>query len=164
MIKRPLITEKTMMLAKNGLYTFEVFAEATKIEIAKLIKSKFSVDVTGVKIVNTKSKRKMQRTRKGYFQTSPFKKAMVQVKKGQKIALFETASDEESSSAKATGDKEVTVTTGEGEKVAMIKEKKSLLKGTKVRIEKMDEKITEEKDNPTRRTRQQSGKTKGEKG
>lgn len=36
-IKKPLITEKSMMAVQNGQYTFEVTSNATKVEIAQAI-------------------------------------------------------------------------------------------------------------------------------
>ena len=36
-IKKPLITEKSMMAVQNGQYTFEVVKDATKVEIAQAI-------------------------------------------------------------------------------------------------------------------------------
>lgn len=36
-IKKPLITEKSMMAVQNGQYTFEVVNDATKVEIAQAI-------------------------------------------------------------------------------------------------------------------------------
>ncbi len=120
MIIKPRISEKTMGFTKNGLYTFDIALPATKEQIGKLVAEKFGVDVLSVKTVNIKGKRKQQRTRRGYFHTSPLKKAYVQVKKGQKIALFEAPAEEE-----------VKVTTAEGV------EKKNVLKGTKVKVEKM---------------------------
>lgn len=136
MLKKPLITEKSMSLAKTGQYTFEVLRSMTKFQIARLVKDKFKVDVMSVKTINVPTKQKLQRSRKGYYTTDARKKAVVQVKKGQKIAIFEQAQPEE----------EVEVKTGEGEPIAKIKEKKSLLRGTKVRVEKMakEEKIAEE--------------------
>ncbi len=122
-LKRPLISEKSMNIAKLGLYTFEVSKDATKKAIAKLIADKFKVTVLSVKTINTHQKVRLQKSRKGYFSISGIKKALVQVKKGDKIALFEQASKGE----------ETQVKTAETEAV---KEKKSLLKGTKVRIEK----------------------------
>lgn len=121
-LKRPVISEKSMKQAGIGLYTFIVDKKATKPEIAKAVENKFSVDVTSVKTVTFKSETKMQRGRRGYFTVSGFKKAMVNLKNGQKIALFETETPKE----------EV--------KEPEVKEKKSVLKGTKVKIEKADEK------------------------
>ena len=36
-IKKPIITEKSMMAVQNGQYTFEVVSDATKVEIAQAI-------------------------------------------------------------------------------------------------------------------------------
>lgn len=114
-----------MSLIKNHLYTFIVGKDVSKEQISKIVKNKFSVDVLSVKTINLPAKIKMQRTKKGYFKVAPYKKAVVKLKKGQKIPLFEVAEKEE----------EAVVTTAEGEAVTTIKEKKSLLRGTKVKIE-----------------------------
>ena len=122
-IKRPVITEKSMKLAQGGLYTFEVSKSATKPQIAKVVADKFNVKVIKVRTANIKGEVKSQRRVRKFYQTSSFKKAVVQVAKGQKIAIFETPKEE------------VTVTTAEGEPVTL-KEKKDILGRTKVRIEK----------------------------
>lgn len=122
-LKRPIITEKSMKLAQSGLYTFEVDKNANKPLIARKVAEKFKVKVLKVKIINVKGKVKSQkRTRKSY-ETSGFKKALVQVAKGQTIAIFETPKEE------------AIVTTAEGEPIK-IKEKKDILGRTKVKIEK----------------------------
>lgn len=126
MILKPLINEKSMVLTKNDMYTFLVGTRSNKRTIARIIEQKFKVSVLSVKTINVKGKTKAQRSRKGYFSTPISKKAIVKVKKGQKIAIFERAQPEE----------EVEVLTAEGKKVTEVKEKKSLLKGTKVRIER----------------------------
>lgn len=160
MLKKPLITEKTMMLAGRNQYTFAVFKEATKLGIAKLIHEKFGVDVVSVKTVSIKGKSKRQRSYRGTYSTGAVKKAIVMLKPGQKIPLFEQA---------AAGDEqEVQVTTAEGEQVGTVKEKKSLLKGTKVKVER-GTKIeaaneAEDKSRDAKKpTRQQAGKSKGDK-
>ena len=107
-----------MDLTKLNMYTFEVSRASTKNQIKKEVAEKFKVEVLSVRTTNVKGKTKLQRTRKGYFKTSPFKKALVIVAKGQKIALFEQTSKKE---AKVT-----TAETSEKE----TKEKKNA-KGTK---------------------------------
>lgn len=82
----------------------------------------FNVEVLSVKTINLAGKRKQQRKQATrYYRTPPLKKATVQVKKGQKIAVFEQASEPETEAATA--------------EQAPVKEKKSLLRGTKVKIE-----------------------------
>lgn len=135
-ILKPLINEKSMGLTRAGFYTFEVAKFATKEQIAKIVAEKFKVKVVSVNTINRIGKTKQQRTRKGYFQQPHLKKAIVKVGKGDKIAIFEQAT------APA---EDVTVTTAEGEPIAQVKEKKSLLKGTKVRIEKQAESVENDK-------------------
>lgn len=119
-IEKPLITEKTMKLAKVGLFTFIVSKFADKKMIAKEVARMFKVDVVAVKTANFKDEVKMQRGRRGYFIKPGLRKAVVILKKGQKIALFEV---EKSGQEPA-------------KEVKAVKEKKSLLKGTKVKIER----------------------------
>lgn len=125
MLRRPILTEKSMKLAKNGLYTFEVDKNDTKQAIAKLISEKFKVDVIKVATLNIKGKVKSQKMVRKNYQKPSFKKAAVQLKKGQKLPIFETL----------TKDEEVVVTTAESEQVTL-KEKKDILGRTKVRVEK----------------------------
>lgn len=95
MLKKAYISEKSMDLAKGGLYTFVIPLTATKEMVAKVVSEKFKVDVVSVKTVKIQGKRRLQRSRKGYYWEPAVKKALVQVKKGQKIALFEQVNKEE---------------------------------------------------------------------
>ncbi len=122
-IKRPIITEKSMKLAQSGLYAFEVDKNATKPLIAKAVSAKFNVKVLKVKVINVKSKLKQQKRVRKIYKTGGFKKALVQVKKGEKIALFEAPKEE------------AVVTTAEGEPIKL-KEKKDILGRTKVKVER----------------------------
>lgn len=123
-IKRPIITEKSMKLAEKHLYTFEVDKNATKDIIAKIVADKFNVKVLKVKIINVKGETKSQRRVRKFYKTSGFKKAIIQVGKTQKIALFETPKQEEA-----------VVTTAEGEPIKL-REKKDILGRTKIKVER----------------------------
>lgn len=94
-LKRAIISEKSLTDASYGKYTFEVSLKASKAEIAKAVKEIFGVDATGVKtlVVKGRSKRALK-TRKN-IKVTPWKKAMIKVKSGQKIDLFETGSQNE---------------------------------------------------------------------
>lgn len=122
-VLRPIITEKSMKLAQSGLYTFEVDKNATKPQVAKIVADKFKVKVMKVRVINVKGKIKSQKRVRKSYQTTGFKKALVQVEKGAKIAIFETPKEE------------ATVTTAEGEPIKL-KEKKDILGRIKVKIEK----------------------------
>lgn len=141
-----------MKLTEGSWYTFVVEADATKEMISKTVKEKFSVDPLIVRIINLSGKKKMQRTRKGYFSTLATKKALVKIKKGQKIALFEVS--------KPVEEDEVKVVTAEGENVAKVK--KSLLKGTKVKVERVTDKRQEDRKedhiSPTKQSQKEAKK------
>ena len=57
-IKRPIVTEQSMMEAANKKYTFEVAKDANKIEIAKAVEEIFGVQVAKVNTLNMKGKAK----------------------------------------------------------------------------------------------------------
>ncbi|MBI1804904.1 MAG: 50S ribosomal protein L23 [Ignavibacteriae bacterium] len=88
---RPIVTEKLTNLQDKGTYAFEVDPRANKIEIARAISKKFNVTVIDVRTMNYKGKAKTQMTRRGRFEgkTTHFKKAIVILKEGESINLFE---------------------------------------------------------------------------
>lgn len=121
-----------MGLTKLGFYTFEVVKGATKDKIAKDVADKFKVTVVSVKTLNQTGKTKMQKSRKGSFKEPDLRKAIVKVGKNDKITIFEHSGPEEEAMPDGS---QVTVTTGDTS-ASQVKEKKSLLRGTKVKIEK----------------------------
>ncbi|MGI2335817.1 MAG: 50S ribosomal protein L23 [Dehalogenimonas sp.] len=86
-LRRPLITEKSARLQDNGVYVFEVAESSTKPQIKAAVQTAFKVEVTAVNIVRVKGK--VKRMGKGYHRTPDWKKAMVTLKAGDKIELFE---------------------------------------------------------------------------
>jgi large subunit ribosomal protein L23 len=90
-IFRPIVTEKMTALQEKGRYAFEVDLGANKIDIARAVAKKFNVTVVNVRTMNYKGKSKTQMTRRGRFtgKTSHFKKAIVTLKEGDAINLFE---------------------------------------------------------------------------
>ena len=89
LVLTPKISEKSMYLAERGIYVFEVPTSTNKIEVAKAVEAAFKVNVTDVNMVVAKGKAKTFRQVKG--REKDVKKAMVKVKAGQSIALFEGA-------------------------------------------------------------------------
>jgi large subunit ribosomal protein L23 len=88
----PLITEKmTNISADSGKYGFLVNPKANKIQIAKAIEEKFNVHVVDVKTISHPGKMKTQFRKSGRFtgKTAKFKKAIVTLKEGETIELFE---------------------------------------------------------------------------
>jgi len=89
-IKKALITEKTMALAKKGKYTFAVDKRADKTRVKRTIEALFPVEVKKVRLVNVKGKKKrVGRARRKIIKQSDWKKAILELKTGQKIDIFE---------------------------------------------------------------------------
>lgn len=75
-VKRPIITEKSMELLEDNKYTFEVDKNANKAEIKEAIESIFDgVKVKKVRTLNFTGKK--VRTRYGYGKKADWKKAYV---------------------------------------------------------------------------------------
>ncbi len=88
-IIRPLLTEKTLRLAREGKYSFEVATDATKKEIQTAVERLFKVKVAKVNTINMKSKVRVAFWgRRTVGKTKKWKKAIVTVKEG-KIDIFE---------------------------------------------------------------------------
>ncbi len=88
-IRRPLITERSMDMVGEKKYTFEVAKDATKPEIAKAVEAMF--EGTKVKAVNTSTmKSKPKRLRYVEGRTASWKKAIVTLTEDSKsIEFFE---------------------------------------------------------------------------
>jgi len=86
-LRRPVITEKSTMLGESGHYVFEVARDANKIEIRRAVEAVFKVDVEAVNVSHVHGK--MRRMGRSTGMTSSWKKAVVTLRKGQKIELFQ---------------------------------------------------------------------------
>lgn len=83
----PHVTEKATDLEKDNKYVFEVFKKANKIEVKKAVEGLYDVNVEKVAIINIpKKKRRAGRQREGW--RKGYKKAIVQIRKGQKIEIM----------------------------------------------------------------------------
>lgn len=86
-LKRPVVTEKSMALLGENKYTFIVDLKANKVEIKKAVEELFKVKVRKVRTMRYKGK--LRRVRNVLGRTPDFKKAIVTLKEGDKIELFE---------------------------------------------------------------------------
>ncbi len=86
-LRRPLITEKGTGLQTQNKYAFEVAGEANKPLVKQAVEKAFNVKVTSVNIVRMPSK--MRRVGRRQVLTQPWKKAIVTLKPGDKIQIFE---------------------------------------------------------------------------
>ena len=86
-LKRPVITEKATDMQDQGKYTFEVAPQATKLQIKEAVEKAFDVRVVKVNTMNVHGKTKRLGAR--VFKTSGWKKAIVTLKQGDRIDVFE---------------------------------------------------------------------------
>lgn len=88
-LKKPMITEKSFQEAAKGFYTFIVDKRATKHQIKKAIADHFKVAVVSVKTLNYQGKKRRFGKQRIETQLPAFKKALVKLRGGQKIDIFE---------------------------------------------------------------------------
>ncbi len=91
-LKRPLLTEKMTKIAdKTAQVGFVVEKTATKEEIKSVIEKTYNVEVERVNTILVRGKRKSRFTKSGVVNGKKpnYKKAIIQLKEGQKIDFFE---------------------------------------------------------------------------
>jgi large subunit ribosomal protein L23 len=86
-IIRPVVSEKSYTLSGLHRYTFRVHHEAHKTQIRQAVEALFDVHVVEVRTCSVKSKPKRRGTTTG--RTRQWKKAIVQVREGETIPIFQ---------------------------------------------------------------------------
>jgi large subunit ribosomal protein L23 len=86
-IIKPVVSEKSYALLDEGRYTFEVAPEANKTEIKQAVETIFDVKVARVNTLNRKGKRKRFRFQEG--KRNDLKRAIVTLREGDAIDIFE---------------------------------------------------------------------------
>ena len=86
-IIRPVVSEKSYVLAANDRYTFRVHPDAHKTQIRQAVEALFEVNVVEVRTMSVKSKPKRRGHTSG--RTRQWKKAIVEVRAGQTIPVFQ---------------------------------------------------------------------------
>lgn len=94
-IIRPLITEKSLTLANKGWYTFAVEEAVSKAQVAAEVSAAYKVEVINVRTVHMHGKVRRFGRRMSTRRQPDWKKAMVQLKEGQKIDAFEVTAQEQ---------------------------------------------------------------------
>ena len=84
---RPIVAEKSTALMEQGKYTFRVPLAATKIQIRQAVEQIFKVKVQAVNTMRYEGKLKRMGRTQG--RRSDWKKAVVTLKPGEAIELFE---------------------------------------------------------------------------
>ena len=86
-LRRPLITEKNTALQAENKYAFEIAGEANKHQVKQAVEKAFKVKVTAVNVMTMPGK--TRRIGRRQVLTPSWKKAIVTLKPGDKIGLFE---------------------------------------------------------------------------
>ncbi len=90
-LRRPLITEKTSFQSSNlNQFTFEVGSRANKQQIKEAVEAMFDVTVLRVNVINRPAKvARSLRNRRRQVRRGGYKKAIVTLKPGDRIDVFE---------------------------------------------------------------------------
>jgi large subunit ribosomal protein L23 len=89
-VKRPLITEKSERGRETAQqYAFEVHRDATKIQVKTAVEKLFGVHVTAIRTSIARGKNK--RVGRNIGRRPNWKKAIVTLREGESISLFEGA-------------------------------------------------------------------------
>jgi large subunit ribosomal protein L23 len=85
----PVVSEKSYSLIEDNKYSFRIHDNAHKVQVRQAVEELFDVKVEAVNIVRVKAKPKRRGVSKG---TRPgWKKAIVQLRTGDRIEIFEGA-------------------------------------------------------------------------
>lgn len=86
----PVVSEKSYSLITDRKYTFRVHENAHKTQVRQAVEELFEVQVQSVNIVKVQPKPKRRGATRG--RKPGWKKAIVQLKEGHEIEIFEGAS------------------------------------------------------------------------
>lgn len=86
-IVRPRITEKSVRLSEQNVYTFEVARTATKFQVNDAIVALYNVTPVKINIVNKKPAQRMVGSKNKTKHVAGLKKAYVYLKKGDTISI-----------------------------------------------------------------------------
>ncbi len=87
-IRKPVVTEKSMAGQTKSVYTFLVAVESTKPEIHQAVEKAFSVKVDEVRTVVVKGKTKRSRNQVHEGKRKTVKKAYVTLQEGHRLDII----------------------------------------------------------------------------
>jgi large subunit ribosomal protein L23 len=85
----PVVSEKSYSLIEGNKYSFRVHEKAHKTQIRQAVEQLFDVHVEGVNVLKVQSKPKRRGMSRG--KKPGWKKAIVQLREGERIEIFEGA-------------------------------------------------------------------------
>jgi len=87
-LKRPLLTEKSVAHHEGGIYAFEIHPDANKHQVKQAVEKIFDVSVVSVNVINSPAKRR-RAGRRWVVRQQPWRKAVVRLASGQRIRDLE---------------------------------------------------------------------------
>lgn len=87
LLRSPHVSEKAARLTEQGTYVFQVPLNAEKVSVKKAVEALYKVNVVGVRMIR-KTGKPVNRAKHLVFRKAT-KKALVTVKKGQSINMYE---------------------------------------------------------------------------
>ena len=88
-VRRPVVTEKSTLLQENNKYVFEVSPGANKAQVREAIERAFDVKVLAVNMLKTRGETRRFGRSNRPVRTPDIKKAIVTLKPGDAIPIFE---------------------------------------------------------------------------
>jgi large subunit ribosomal protein L23 len=85
----PVVSEKSYSLIAEGKYVFRIHQDAHRTQVRQAVEELFGVHVEGVNVLKVQAKPKRRGVSKGI--RPGWKKAIVQLREGETIAIFEGA-------------------------------------------------------------------------
>ena len=85
----PVVSEKSYSLIEDRKYSFRVHPDAHKTQVRQAVEELFDVKVQAVNIIQVRSKPKQRGLVRG--RRAGWKKAIVQLREGERIEIFEGA-------------------------------------------------------------------------
>ncbi len=86
LVKKPIVTEKSVSAGKLGKYTFLADSAATSSEVKKVIEQEYKVKVVKTNVINAKPKKKA--FGRSISIKPGYKKVIVTLKAGQKLDIL----------------------------------------------------------------------------
>ena len=85
----PVVSEKSYSLIGEGKYVFRIHPDAHRTQVRQAVEELFNVHVEGVNVLKVQAKPKRRGLQKGI--RPGWKKAIVQLREGESIEIFEGA-------------------------------------------------------------------------
>lgn len=87
-VRKPLVTEKTMAGQQKGVYTFVVAMDVNRVDVKRAIETIYKVKVEDVRTVRVKGKRKRMKNMLLEGKRKDWKKAYVKLKEGFRLDII----------------------------------------------------------------------------